>query len=183
MTTGHTESRPAPPDFHDCRSMKVVWIPHCELNQNARVAGAAEVPAAVAGLIDGLVQRDIGIVQLPCPELVVLGLDREHFQIRSGLDSRPARRLLRRLAGQVAYQIEQYQQCGVRVLGILGKNGSPACGVEMTWKDEYGPGTGAFVEELQAEFAARGIDVPVRGLVDSDPDAALAIVDAWSAQA
>lgn len=181
MTARQKRSRPGPLNFHDCRSNKVVWIPHCELNQNARVAGAAEMPAAVAGLMDGLIQRDIGIVQLPCPELIVLGLDREHFQIRSGLDSRPARRLLRRLARQVAYEIEQYQQCGVRVLGIFGKNGSPACGVEMTWKDEYGPGTGAFIEELKAEFTERGTDIPVRGLVDRDPDAALAIVDQWSA--
>lgn len=183
MADRETEGQVHVLDFHDRRSMKVVWIPHCELNQNARVAGAAEVPAAVAGLVRGLMERGIGIVQLPCPELIVLGLDREHFQIRSGLDSRPARRVLRRLARQVVYQIEQYRQCGVRVLGVFGKNGSPACGVEMTWKDEYGPGTGAFIEELQALFAERGLDVPVTGLVDRDPDAALAIVDQWLAQA
>jgi len=181
MTTQHTRPNFLSVDFNDCRSMKVVCIPHCELNQNARVAGAAEAPAAVTGLVGGLMERGIGIVQMPCPELVVLGLDRAHFQIRSGLDSRPARRLLRRLACQVVYQIEQYRKCGVRVLGVFGKNGSPACGVEMTWKDEYGPGTGAFTEELQAELAKRGLDVPVTGLVDRDPDAALAIVDQWSA--
>ena len=162
--------------------MRVVWIPYCELNQNARVAGAAEVPAAVIELIDGLIRRGIGIVQLPCPELIVLGLDRAHFQIRSGLDSRPARRLLRRVARDIVYQIEQYHQCGVHVLGVFGKNGSPACGVEMTWKDEYGPGTGSFIEELLAELAERELDVPVRGLIDSDPDAALAVVDRWLVQ-
>jgi predicted secreted protein len=161
--------------------MKVVWVPHCALNQNARVAGAAEVPATVRGLVEGLMDRNIGILQLPCPELMVLGLDRERFQIRSGLDSRPARRWLRRLASRVIYQTRQYQSCGVAVLGVLGKNGSPACGVEMTWKDEYGPGTGAFIEELQAELSEQDVDLPITGMVDSKPEEALAIVDRWLA--
>jgi predicted secreted protein len=168
-------------DFRDCRSMKVVFVPHCALNQNARVATCSQTPAAVSGLAEGLLAREIGIIQLPCPELVVLGLDRERFQIRSELDSRAARRWLRRLARQVSYQIAEYQKCGVRVLGVLGKNGSPACGVEMTWKDEYGPGAGAFIEELQTELSARGLDVPVVGMVDSEPEKALAVVDGWLA--
>ena len=161
--------------------MKVVFVPHCALNQNARLAKCSEVPATVTGLVDGLMEREIGIIQLPCPELIVLGLDREHIQIRSGLDSRPARRWLRRLARQVSYQIAQYQKCGVRVLGVLGKNGSPACGVEMTWKNEYGPGSGSFIEELQAELSACGLDVPVTGMVDTGAAEALAVVDGWLA--
>ena len=168
-------------DFGDCRSMKVVFVPHCALNQNSRLAKCAEVPASVTGLLHGLMEREIGVVQLPCPELIVIGLDREHVQIRSALDSRPARRWLRRLARQVTYQIDQYRKCGVRVLGVLGKNGSPACGVEMTWKAEYGPGSGSFIEELQAELSDRGLDVPVVGMVDTEPDAALAVVDKWLA--
>jgi hypothetical protein len=109
----------------------------------------------------------------------VLGLDRERFQIRSGLDSRPARRWLRRLARQVTFQIGQYDECGVHILGVLGKNGSPACGVEMTWREEYGPGSGSFIEELRAELDACGLDTPVAGMVDRDPGAALEIVDGW----
>lgn len=170
-------------DFGDCRSMKVVFVPHCALNQNARVAKCAELPGSVTALFDGLMQREIGVIQLPCPELIVLGLDRGHFHIRSGLDSRPARRWLRRLARQVVYQIGQYQACGVAVLGVLGKNGSPACGVEMTWRDKYGPGSGAFIEELQAELKAQAIDVPVTGMVDTEPDAALEAVDQWAGRA
>jgi len=168
-------------DFRDCRGMKVVSVPHCALNQNARLAACAEVPCAVADLVRGLMDRDVGIIQLPCPELIVLGLDREHIQIRSGLDSRPARRWLRRLARQVTYQIDQYRKCGVKVLGVLGKNGSPSCGAEMTWKAEYGPGAGAFIEELQAELVAQELNVPVVGIVDSEADAALAVVDGWLA--
>jgi hypothetical protein len=60
-------------DFRDCRSMKVVLVPHCALNQNSRLAKCAERPSAVHELVEGLMQRRIGILQMPCPELMVLG--------------------------------------------------------------------------------------------------------------
>ena len=170
-------------DFKDCRSGKVVWVPHCALNQNARLAGCAELPAAVEKLIAGLMERRIGAVQLPCPELMVIGLDRGHVQIRSALSSRPAQAALREMARDVVYQIRQYRHAGAAVLGVLGKNGSPACGVETTSRPQ-GPckGSGAFIEELAAELARQEVDVPVVGTLDAEPAAALAVVDTWLAR-
>ena len=169
-------------EFKDCRSGKVVFVPHCALNQNARLAACAELPAAVEKLITGLMDRQIGIVQLPCAELMVIALDRDHVQIRSALSSRPAQAALREMARDVVYQIRQYRDAGMTVLGVLGKNGSPACGVETTSRPQ-GPckGMGAFIEELVAELAEQGIDVPITGTMDAEPDAALAAVDGWSA--
>jgi len=167
-------------DFRDCRSMRVVLVPHCVLNQNSRLAGCAERPAGVSELVRGLMDRDIGIIQMPCPELMVIALDREHVHIRSGLDTRPARAACRAMARDLVYQIRQYLDCGVKVLGVLGKNGSPACGVEQTWRFERGPGAGVFIEELKAELAAAGVDLPLTGTMDAEPDAALAAVDRWA---
>jgi predicted secreted protein len=167
-------------DFNDGRSMKVVLVPHCILNQNARLARCAECPSAVTKLVEGLLARRIGIIQMPCPELILLGLDREHIQIRSGLSSFPVRSALRAMAGDLVLQIRQYQSCGVKVLGVLGKNNSPSCGVETTWyRVESGPGMGALIEELKAELAAQGINVPLAGTLDAEPEKALAIVDSW----
>ena len=166
-------------DFHDVRSMQVVLVPHCALNQNARVARCAELPAGVEGLIDGLMRRRVGIVQMPCPELMVIGLDREGVQIRSALESRPARAACRKLAADLVYQICQYLDCGVRVLGVLGKNGSPSCGVERTYRFEQCDGMGVFIEELRAELDAQGVKVEVTGIVDTQPEAALEVVDRW----
>jgi predicted secreted protein len=159
--------------------MKVVLVPHCALNQNARQAGCAESPAAVTGLVEGLIRRDVGIVQMPCPELLVIGLDRAAVHIRSALDSRPARAACRLLARDLVYQVRQYLSCGVRVLGILGKNGSPSCGVETTWRHEQGPGMGVFVEELRAELDAQGVKIEMVGIMDAEPSEALAAVDRW----
>jgi len=166
-------------DFRDGRSMKVVCVPHCELNQNARLARCAERPAAVTEIVAGLMQRQIGVIQMPCPELMVIGLAREHVNIRSALESRPARAALRAMARDLVYQVRQYLACGVRVLGVIGKNGSPACGVDETWRFERGPGRGAFIEELAAELAVQGIDLPIAGGLDAEPDKVLAVVDAW----
>lgn len=170
-------------DFGDCRGMKVVLVPHCALNQNSRLARCAELPAGDEELIRGLMQRGIGIIQMPCPELMVIALDREHVNIRSALDSRPARAALRTLARELVYQIKEYGACGVKVLGILGKDGSPACGVEQTWRFEPGAGMGVFIEELAAELQEQGQKIEIAGTMDADPQAALEIVDRWDGSA
>ncbi len=166
-------------DFRDVRSMKVVAVPHCALNQNARLARCAELPAAVTELIEGLMVRRIGIIQMPCPELMVIGLDRAHVHIRSGMEPRPARAACRAMARELAYQLREYIACGVKVLGVLGKNGSPSCGVEQTSRQGPCPGMGVFIEELQAELGAQGVAVPLAGTLDTEPQAALAVVDRW----
>jgi len=170
-------------DFNDCRSMKVAFVSHCLLNQNARLARCAELPSGVTEVVTGLMAREIGVVQMPCPELMGIGLDREKWQIRSALESRPARAACRAMAKDVAYQIAQYLACGVTVLGVLGKDGSPSCGVARTSCPQgQCDGMGVFIEELAAELAEQGLDVPVVGTMDAEPGAALAIVDKWMGQ-
>ena len=62
--------------FADGRSKKVVFIAHCILNQNSISDGTAVFPAAFKEVIKILLDADIGIVQMPCPELCCLGLNR-----------------------------------------------------------------------------------------------------------
>jgi predicted secreted protein len=166
-------------DFHDVRGTKVILVPHCALNQNARVAGAAERTAAVTELITGLLERGIGIIQMPCPELQILGLDRAHIKIRSELEKVAGRSACRGLARDLVRQIVEYQACGVRILGILGKNGSPTCGVEQTWFAGVVPGTGVFIEELKAELRDQDLPINITGMRDDDAAGALATVDLW----
>ena len=62
--------------FADGRSRKVVFLAHCLLNQNAISDGTAVYPAAFRELVQFFLEHQVGIVQLPCPELCCLGLDR-----------------------------------------------------------------------------------------------------------
>lgn len=167
------------PDLRDGRSRKVVLVPHCVLNQNARSAGAAERPAAVVELVTGLLERDIGILQMPCPEICAFGLDRGPIRIETEMRTPENREISRRLALELIKQIRTYRDCGVQVTGVLGKNGSPTCGVEETWNNGVCPGTGAFIEELKAELKQQSIDIQIAGMRDSEPEAALAVVDRW----
>jgi predicted secreted protein len=168
------------PDLRDVRSRKVVLAPHCVLNQNARVAGAAERPAAVVELITGLLDRDVGILQMPCPELCAFGLDRAHVRVEIELRTPENKAISRRLARELVRQVNMYLDCGIQVLGVLGKNGSPSCGVEETWANNgVCAGSGAFIEVLEEELRKDGITLEITGIRDSEPDKAIEAVDRW----
>jgi predicted secreted protein len=166
-------------DLRDCRGRKVILVPHCVLNQNARVAGAAERPAAFVELVIGLLERDVGILQMPCPELCVFGLDRANVRVESEMRNPVGRSMSRRLARDLVQQVQTYLACGINILGVLGKNGSPSCGVEQTWSGGVCSGSGAFIEDLAAEFHEKNISLEITGIRDSDPVRAIAVVDRW----
>ncbi len=156
----------------DGRSKKVVFLAHCAINQNARHENCADFPAQMDELADWLQAQQIGIVQLPCPEFMVLGLGRDRDEppvdtIREALSVPEGRRRLARLTEPVIFMLQEYRWQGIQVLGILGKNGSPSCGVETTSKEgKFGPGEGVFFEVLRQELARRGIEVPIKGIDD-----------------
>jgi len=165
------------PPFDDARSKKVMFVAHCILNQNARINTCAYTPAAIPKIPQCLLQRNIGIIQMPCPELGCLGLGRGGpVEIYDQLSTPGGRRYLRSIAQDVVYQVRQYRKQGFRVLGVLGIDGSPSCGVDLTYYKGEKPGKGAFMEELTAAFTAAGLDVPVRGVMDAKPDEAEALI-------
>ena len=166
-------------DFGDPRSHKVVLVPHCVLNQNARAAGAAERPSAVTELVTALLDRQVGILQMPCPELFAFGLDRGHICIEKEMRTPAGRESVKILAQDLVRQIKAYLDCGIQVLGVFGKNGSPSCGVEETWAGHVCPGSGAFIEELIAELENHKVVLGVTGIRDNEPMKAIAVIDRW----
>jgi len=63
--------------FNDARSKKIIIVAHCLLNQNSISDGTADFPSQFVKIINLLMTNNIGIIQLPCPELTCLGLDRQ----------------------------------------------------------------------------------------------------------
>ena len=167
--------------FDDCRSRRVIFLAHCLLNQNSISDGTAVYPAAFKDVLRLLMEADIGVVQLPCPELCCLGLDRgdekgaerpvtaENTRIRRELQrGEPARRL-EALVGYAMYQIEEYRRHGFEILGIVGVNRSPSCGAETTSdNDAEIPGMGLFMGRLAERLAEAGASVPMLGLKAAD---------------
>lgn len=156
----------------DGRSMKVVLVAHCVLNQNARHVNCADFPAMMKPLLAALQDRDIGIVQLLCPEMMALGLGRDRDvppldTIREALELPEAADRLQPFLDQIIYMIREYQWQGFQIVGILGKNGSPSCGVETTsLKSGFAPGEGIFFRLLRKRLEKEGIQIGIKGVDD-----------------
>jgi predicted secreted protein len=176
--------------FNDSRSKKVVLVAHCLLNQNARIDTCAFFPGAMGDIARALVDSGVGVLQMPCPELECLGLDRSG-RIRDGADIGIREALLgdkatacRELARGVARQCAEYRKHGFAVIGAVGNDGSPACGVDFTWYlgSGFQPGTGAFIIMLRDELAAAGIEIPFTAVQDHKWDTGLERVRALLAK-
>ena len=106
--------------FEDGRSKKVIFIAHCILNQNSISDGTAVFPATFKDVIKILLDADIGIVQMPCPELCCLGLNRgnndgadvpvviENTRIRKEMQKAESYKML---MVQVEYVMKQITEC------------------------------------------------------------------------
>jgi predicted secreted protein len=133
--------------FDDQRSRKVVLVAHCVLNQNSISDGTADLPGQFREIVEVLMEQRVGIVQLPCPELTCLGLDRgdragggrellsENTRIRGLMEAEHNIEKLRARADEIAMAVAEYQRHGFEVLGLVGVNRSPSCGVETTTRN------------------------------------------------
>ncbi len=170
--------------FTDKRSKRIVLVSHCLLNQNSISDNTADFPGTFSKAVDILLEADIGIVQMPCPELMCLGLDRgdidggkreavvENSRIRRELEKRPEK--IASLVGHVVYQLEEYKKNGFSVIGIIGVNRSPSCGVETTSEDDSEvKGMGVFMDALSRELEKRGIESQIVGVKTSEVEKSL----------
>lgn len=172
--------------FTDARSRKLMLVAHCVLNQNSISDGTADYPGSIKEVLDLLLQSQVGIVQLPCPELHCLGLDRgdvhgaerpvvvENTRIRESMERPEAIRNLRILVAPLVHQIEEYLRHGFTILGIVGINRSPSCGVDTTsMANQEVAGRGVFIEELHKELEIRDINIDWIGIKATETEKAL----------
>jgi predicted secreted protein len=188
--------------LRDERSGRVVFVSHCLLNENTRYLGGAFRPGAVHEVVDPYLRDGIGICQMPCPEqlawggvlkrrlLLVYGRPWLGRVIRPLLPALTAYTALRYrlLAGRVADQLADYQNNGFDVVGVVGVDASPTCGVTTTLdlaasldaiagcplnrldrsfmnhtviSGSARPGRGLFINALNGALARRGRQVPL----------------------
>ena len=156
----------------DSRKRKVVFLTHCFLNINTRFPQGCAFAGANVPMINTLLQHDLGIIQMPCPEFLCMGLEKELY---GEIPESELRDCFRNIAAGVVDQIEAYLALGYEISGIIGMNPSPSCGVEVS----KGKGTmlgldrdtseveesGVFIEELMRLAEQRGLqDLPFFGI-------------------
>ena len=173
--------------FTDARSKRVIFVAHCLLNQNSISDGTADYPGANEEILQILLKAKVGIVQMPCPELCCLGLDRgnvlgaespvvvENTRIRKAMQEPSVSAQLSVLTELVMRQIFEYHKHGFEVIGIVGINRSPCCGVNTTSDDNRElEGQGVFITKLKAALTDINLEIPVIG-VKADADAAMRV--------
>jgi uncharacterized protein YbbK (DUF523 family) len=182
--------------LRDRRSRKVAFVSHCLLNENTRYLGGACRTCCVREVIDDLLDRDIGIVQMACPEELAWGGVLKRHLLRlyghpyaaglAGIVRRYSAFRFGRLARRVSAQIADYVASGFSVVGVVGVDGSPSCGVSTTLdvraalrdlaatdpatitvdaqnalvRKHVVPGSGLFIAQLRRMLGRRGVTVP-----------------------
>jgi predicted secreted protein len=188
--------------LQDERGGRVVFLSHCLLNENTRYLGGAFRSGAVEEVVDVYLRAGTGIHQMPCPERVVWGGVLKRWLlllygrrwltplvplVLPGLRSFVTARY-RLLARRVARQVGDYQRSGFDVVGVVGVDASPTCGVmttldlasslealmacplarmdrrfmnETVVANSVRPGRGLFTQALDDSLARRGCCVPL----------------------
>jgi predicted secreted protein len=173
--------------FDDARSRRIIFVAHCILNQNAISDGTADFAGCFEPVVEILYRSGVGICQMPCLEVTCLGLDRgnpeggrspvlvENSRIRRALQGADAASRLEELARSVAERVSEFLRFGFDVLGVIGVNRSPSCGVETTSRDDREtPGSGIFVEALKRDLERLEVQIPMVGIRTSEPEETIA---------
>jgi len=141
---------------------KVVFVPHCILNQNVRANGKEKSNGAVKEIVNFFTEAEVGIVQLPCPEVEFDGGLNRQAKTKENYNTEKYRKQCREISLEILKNVKKYLDKEYKVLGILGIEFSPTCGV---YRVEDGrkiiPGKGVLIEELEKEMQKENFQVPI----------------------
>lgn len=148
------------------RSKKVVFVSHCILNQNTRAKNQEKFPGIVKDIVELFMEADVGIVQLPCPQIEFNGggIDR---RLKSGkfLSENGYRAECKKMSTSIIKQIEKYLKKDYNVVGIVGVEFSSTCAVHRVNNGRKNvPGKGVLIEELEMKMQKKNFQVPIIGV-------------------
>lgn len=160
----------------------ILFVSHCVINEFSKVVSFKTPEEYEYDLMDFLKfihEENIGIVQLPCPEMHCYGLKR-WGHVKEQFDHPHYRDECRKMFKPYLNQIIEYRNNGDNVLGIMGIFGSPSCGVFNTcvgdWYGEIGSnenldgmistikridGSGVFIEVIERILEEECLKLPL----------------------
>ncbi|OPX89208.1 MAG: hypothetical protein A4E53_01607 [Pelotomaculum sp. PtaB.Bin104] len=159
---------------------------HCIINANAKVVGLCSYAATAIEIVSLLMVREIGIIQLPCPEMTVYGLKR-WGHVREQFNYPYYREKCRQIVKPIIDQLIDYLNNGYKLTGIIGVDGSPSCGVHQTCSGAWGGELtadsgivdklsqvklvnkqGIFMEEIIELLKMANLDIPLAAIDELD---------------
>lgn len=158
---------------------KVILLSHCVINEKSKVKKfEINPPGDIKEFINLLIDNEIGIIQLPCPEMFCYGLKR-WGHVKEQFDTPHYREICRELFQPYLEQIKEYIANGYEIIGLIGIEGSPSCGIYKTcsgkWGGELGGNpylqdtintitladeSGVFIEEIKNILSENNISFP-----------------------
>ncbi len=168
---------------------KILVVSHCILNIASKVTGYNEAEQIEeAGhrrnLLEYVMQKDIQLIQLPCPELLMYGSKR-WGHVKDQFDNPFFRRQCREMLEPVILQLCEYANNPERfqIEGIVAIDYSPSCGYHATCKGDWGgefslipglehkldtlstvPEPGVFMEEFIQLLQEAKLSIPILDL-------------------
>lgn len=170
------------------KSRKMCIISHCFLNANSKVESPCyKYSSVLKKLIYELIERDYGIIQLPCPELLHYGM-RRWGHVKEQFDNPFYRKTCRGLLIPIVAQAKEYIQNGYKIEYVIGINGSPSCGIDGTCKSKeyigevsgiknieeltetitYEKEYGVYMEELKKLLEEENLEIKFLGINERD---------------
>ena len=107
---------------------KIVVVSHCILNQNAVVNGWERARGAYT-IAKYILEKGVGLIQLPCPELLCMGLERAAMSYEDYNSIEGYRKRCLDLLEPVITQLKMYKESNYKYLGVIGINESPNCSI------------------------------------------------------
>lgn len=167
------------------RSKNILLISHCLLNSNAKVKGLANYEASLKELIVPLLQKDISLIQLPCPEFSSLGAKR-WGQTKDQYSNTFYKNHCKEILLRICDEVNEYMENGYNILGVIGVDYSPSCGVNFTCRGDWGgefdektsekiaslhyeKASGVFMQTLKNMLEERGIELKFWGIDELEP--------------
>ena len=113
---------------------RIIFVSHCIVNQCARAKGVKtqlDGKVIVKPILDLIIKHNIGMIQLPCPEIEYEGLNRDACG-RNHYNNPLFIKICREYATTTKKTIHQYRESGYSVVGFIGIEYSPTCGISRT---------------------------------------------------
>lgn len=148
---------------------KIVFVVHCILNTRTMVQDLTTVkkyPGNINDVVEVLIKNKVGVIQLPCPEKAIFGLNRERNTKTAFLKDQKFIKVCEKIANNLIREIKDYQRAGFKTAFILGKRGSPSCGVVETHIEKDGrafcvKGKGILFEIIEKKLRDAGLNIPL----------------------
>lgn len=108
------------------RSHQIVLVAHCMLNQNSVIKGWARARGAFPQVVQMILEKGIGMIQLPCPEKTFSGLQRPPMTVEE-YNTETYRQHCTVLLKGLIDDVVNYREHGVELVGMIGIEDSPSC--------------------------------------------------------